>query len=146
MSRINSKRIYRGSWSSFWVILSNFWELYEHTYFRENGEIFFYYKVGLNSDNLCFDYFNLYFTFWICKFAAAIKLVPLQPNDHKYFSEKTANVCIFSKVTLNKNSCQPSVASKNLGPAVNRKPYTSPSISILKYSILNVNNFARQYQ
>ena len=55
----------------------------------------------------------------------AVKLVPLKPNDRKYFSAETANACIFSKVTPNKNSFQSSVAPQNLHTAVNLKPYTT---------------------
>ena len=84
--------------------------------------------------------------FGFVKLTVAVKLVLQQPNDHKYFSAKTANACIFSKVTPNKNSCQPSVAPQNLGSAANRKPYTWPPISLLKYSILHENYFGRQYR
>ena len=37
--------------------------------------------------------------FGFVKLTVAVKLVLQQPNDHKYFSAKTANACIFSKVT-----------------------------------------------
>ena len=76
----------------------------------------------------------------------AVKLVPLKPNDRKYFSAKTANACIFSKVIPNKNSFQSSVAPQNLHTAVNLKPYTSSPLSLRKYSILHENYFAKQYE
>ena len=38
----------------------------EQTSCYKKGEIFFYYKVDLYSDDLCFDDFNLYFSFWDC--------------------------------------------------------------------------------
>ena len=56
--RIDSKRVYLGSCSSFWVIFNNFWQLYEHAYFRENGEIFF-----LLQSRLVFRLFQFVFQF-----------------------------------------------------------------------------------
>ena len=76
----------------------------------------FYYKVDLYFDALCFNDFNLYFSFGFVQLTVDVKLVALQPYDRKYFSMKTANAHAFSKpVTANKNPCQSSAAPQNLG-------------------------------
>ena len=58
--RIDSKRVYLGSCSSFWSS-STIFDSCMNTLISEKMEkYFFYYKVDLYS-----DYFNLYFNFWI---------------------------------------------------------------------------------
>ena len=53
-------------------------------------------KIDLYSNDLWFDIFNFYFSFKFLHLTVAVKLVPVQPYDRKYFSVKAANASLFS--------------------------------------------------
>ena len=53
-------------------------------------------KIDLYFNDLWFDIFNFYFSFKFLHLTVAVKLVPVQPYDRKYFSVKAANASLFS--------------------------------------------------
>ena len=80
------------------------------------------YQLDLYFNDLYFNDFTLYYSFQIRELNAAVKLVLLQPFDHKYFLVKTVNAPISS--TANESSPQPLSVLQIFDSAVNRKPCT----------------------